>query len=53
MSSVDMEDVECSLRAFLSASRTNGDPLRLAPREKLLELWADLTRVQESKEISA
>lgn len=49
---MDMEDVECSLRAFLSTSRTNGEPLRLAPREELLELWADLTRVQESNEIS-
>lgn len=53
MLSVDMEDAECSLRAFLSTLRTSGDPLRLAPREELLELWADLTRVQESNEISA
>lgn len=53
MLSRDMEDEDCSLRALLSTSRTNGEPLRLAaPREELPELWADLTRVQESKEIS-
>lgn len=52
MLSIDMEDVECSLRAFLSTSCTNGEPLRLALREELPELCADLTRVQESKEIS-
>ena len=48
-----MDEWECSLRAFLSTSRTSGEPLRLAPREELLELCADLTRVQESNEISA
>lgn len=53
MLSMDVEDVECSLRAFLSTSRTSGDPLRLAPREELPELCADLTRVQESNETSA
>lgn len=49
---MDMEDEECSLRAFLSTSRTRGEPLRLGPRDELPELWADLTRVQESKETS-
>jgi hypothetical protein len=49
---MDMEDEECSLRAFLSTSRTSGLPLRLPPREELLELCADLTRVQESNDIS-
>ena len=48
---MDMEDEECSLRAFLSTSRTSGLPLRL-PREEPLELCADLTRVQESNDIS-
>lgn len=49
---MDMEDEECSLRAFLSTSRTSGLPLRLPPREEPLELCADLTRVQESNDIS-
>lgn len=46
--------MECSLRARLSlASRSSGSPLRfLDDLAELLELCADLTRVQESKEIS-
>lgn len=49
-----MEEVECSLRARLSAaSRSSGSPLRfLDVLTELLELWADLTRDQESNEIS-
>ena len=52
--SIDMEEVECSLRARLSAPRSSVSPLRfLVSREDPPELWADFTRVQESNEISA
>ena len=50
-----MEEVDFSLRARLSASgsRSNGSPLRfLEVRAEPAELWADLTRDQESNEIS-
>jgi len=54
MLSIDMDEVECSLRARLSAaSRSSGSPLRfLDVLFELLELCADLTRDQESNEIS-
>jgi hypothetical protein len=54
MLSIDMDEVECSLRARLSAaSRSSGSPLRfLDVLVELLELCADLTRDQESNEIS-
>jgi hypothetical protein len=54
MLSIDMEEVECSLRARFSVpSRSRGSPLRfLVALEELPELWADLTRDHESNEIS-
>ena len=55
MLSIDMDEVECSLRARLSAaSRSSGSPLRfLDVLVELLELCADLTRDHESNDISA
>lgn len=44
-----MEDVECSLRARLSASRSSGSPARFLEDEEPRE---DLTRDHESNDIS-
>lgn len=54
MLSMDMDEVECSLRARLSAaSRSSGSPPRfLDVLVELLELCTDLTRDHESNEIS-